>query len=322
MKNQYILICSDELEGTTDLVCDWLLHLDKPFIRISSSDLIEINSIIFEENGICDIVFTVKNLRLNLSQIKSYWYRRSKLRFTSVHTVEYIKDGLNMSEYIYDSLKREYEIIVDFFEMKLDEKAFLNKEIDNKINKLYALSLASKLGIKIPKTTIANNKKTINVFSKDQLITKAIGDIMFTDDKFSYGMMTNKIDPKNIESELFFHTLFQKEVKKQFELRIFYFDGKFYSSAIFSQGNENTELDFRNYDNEKPNRVIPFKLPESIECKLIELTKKLDIHSGSIDLAFDDKGDFVFFELNPVGQFEQVSFPCNYNLHKKIAELL
>ena len=37
-------------------------------------------------------------------------------------------------------------------------------------------------------------------------------------------------------------------------------------------------------------------------------------------LTLDDK--YIFFEINPIGQFEQVSFPSNYYLHKKIAEIL
>jgi len=33
-------------------------------------------------------------------------------------------------------------------------------------------------------------------------------------------------------------------------------------------------------------------------------------------------GDFIFLEINPVGQFGMTSIPCNYFLEKKIAEHL
>jgi hypothetical protein len=34
------------------------------------------------------------------------------------------------------------------------------------------------------------------------------------------------------------------------------------------------------------------------------------------------KGEYVFLEVNPIGQFGMVSAPCNYNLEKKIAQYL
>ncbi|MFM2393606.1 MAG: grasp-with-spasm system ATP-grasp peptide maturase [Bacteroidota bacterium] len=47
---------------------------------------------------------------------------------------------------------------------------------------------------------------------------------------------------------------------------------------------------------------------------------KLD--SGSIDFVLTKEGDFGFLEINPVGQFGMVSFPCNFHLEKKIALFL
>jgi glutathione synthase/RimK-type ligase-like ATP-grasp enzyme len=129
--------------------------------------------------------------------------------------------------------------------------------------------------------------------------------------------MTERI--KENECDSFSNSLVQKEVKKKFEIRSFFFNRTFYSSAIFSQENTKTTLDFRNYDYENPNRVVPYKLPEEIENKLLQLADRFSLKSGSYDLAYDDQGDYVLFEVNPVGQFEQVTSPCNYKIHQLIA---
>ncbi len=92
--------------------------------------------------------------------------------------------------------------------------------------------------------------------------------------------------------------------------------------GIFSQNNSKTKEDFRNYDQNLPNRNVPIKLPLDIEGKLKKLMKKLNLNSGSIDLIYTIDNKYVFLEVNPVGQFGMVSFPCNYNLEKKIAEFL
>ena len=36
----------------------------------------------------------------------------------------------------------------------------------------------------------------------------------------------------------------------------------------------------------------------------------MSLNTGSIDLIKTKSGDYVFLEVNPVGQFSMVSFPC------------
>ena len=47
--------------------------------------------------------------------------------------------------------------------------------------------------------------------------------------------------------------------------------------------------------------------------------KLLNLNSGSLDLIRAADGKYVFLEINPVGQFGMVSYPCNYNIEKEIA---
>jgi D-alanine-D-alanine ligase-like ATP-grasp enzyme len=89
--------------------------------------------------------------------------------------------------------------------------------------------------------------------------------------------------------------------------------------AIFSQNDPKTQIDFRNYNNENPNRNIPFKLPKKIEKKLKKIIKIKQLDSCSIDLIVTPENEFVFLEINPQGQFEWISYYCNYHIEKKIA---
>lgn len=93
----------------------------------------------------------------------------------------------------------------------------------------------------------------------------------------------------------------------------------FWSMAILSQNDEQTQIDFRNYNNEKPNRNVPYNLPDEIKKKIILLMEKLKLNCGSIDIIVTPKNEYIFLEVNPIGQFGMVSNPCNYNLHKEIA---
>ena len=48
----------------------------------------------------------------------------------------------------------------------------------------------------------------------------------------------------------------------------------------------------------------------------------MGLKSGSIDMIYSTDNIYYFLEVNPVGQFYQVSFPANYYLEKEIAKTL
>ena len=92
--------------------------------------------------------------------------------------------------------------------------------------------------------------------------------------------------------------------------------------AIFSQQNGKTKIDFRNYDNKMPNRNVPYNLSQNVELKLIKFMNRIGLNSGSIDLILTPDDEYIFLEVNPVGQFGMVSYPCNYFLEREIAAIL
>jgi D-alanine-D-alanine ligase-like ATP-grasp enzyme len=82
----------------------------------------------------------------------------------------------------------------------------------------------------------------------------------------------------------------------------------------------NTKQDYRNYDSYNSNRVVPFDLPEEISIKIKHFSKITNLKTGSIDLILSTKGEYVFLEINPQGQFIGVSNYCNFYLDKEVAE--
>jgi len=91
--------------------------------------------------------------------------------------------------------------------------------------------------------------------------------------------------------------------------------------AVFSPNNEAETVDIRKSGYSK-GRNAPYKLPEIFEQKLLALMKILGVETGSLDIIKAIDGEFYLLEINPVGIFENVSYNCNYNLEKIIAEYL
>ena len=156
-----------------------------------------------------------------------------------------------------------------------------------------------------------------------QFITKvSSGHCLQYFDDFTIFNYAKLVEINKSISDTFFPSLVQNYIPKKIELRIFYLEGEFFSMAIFSQKDNKTNIDFRNYNDDKPNRTVPYKIPKDVEQKLDLLMKTLGLNSGSIDMIVTPDNEYVFLEVNPVGQFGMVSYPCNYNLEKRIAEYL
>ncbi|MCC6180667.1 MAG: hypothetical protein IT237_02420 [Bacteroidia bacterium] len=85
---------------------------------------------------------------------------------------------------------------------------------------------------------------------------------------------------------------------------------------------EQTEIDFRKYNSEFPNRTVPYELPSEVKQKILNLMKLADLNCASLDLILDEQLNHIFLEINPVGQFGMTSRPCNYYLEKVIANTL
>lgn len=320
-----VLILSDETDHSTAEVIRWLNFNKKDFIRINRHDLFNKVRIKLNSNG-GEIIIDGKK-RVDLNDITAYWFRRGQVKF-GYEDMPADTEGVHNAELIEIFRNKELKILEDYLHTRLDEVRSISSFFTRGLNKLNVLQTAQRLGIEIPETIVTSEKNELVAFYEEhqQIITKAISEIptfQIYDDP-TILILTEMIKPETIEKlpDSFFPSLFQKRIEKKYELRIFYLDGKFSTMAIFSQQDAKTAIDFRNYNYKYPNRTVSFKLPQVIEQKLDRLMKKLSLNCGSIDMIVSTKNEFVFLEINPIGQFGMTSRPCNYNLEKDIADFL
>ena len=300
-----ILLISNENDQTTNDVIDWLRYFNAGWERLNGEDLIDGE----KHSYLLPIGADSLKLEQLYRNIDCIWFRR--------FYPEYPKGVDRFDGYLDDELKVLKEYI-------LSGEVRIFGNATHRTNKLIALSTAEELGLKIPATAIVNNKSDFYKFldKYPSVITKPIAEgLDYNKDDNDYILYTNEVSNGYFDKipDKFFPSLIQEKIVKDFEIRTFYWKEKCYSMAIFSQENENTAIDFRRYDRKRPNRNVPYQLPQEIEEKISGLMKRIKLNSGSIDLIKDVNGNFVFLEVNPNGQFGMVSYPCNYNLEMIIA---
>ncbi len=319
-----ILIISNENDFSTNEVVGWINFLkpNERLVRISNTDKVTGLTISKSDIHLQFSVFNGETVSFNFSEISKFWFRRGDLDFLS----HFVKPFLHSHLSTYQS--NEIGIVWEYVNHKLKFVNGIGSVLNASVNKLIVNDYANQCGLLTPDFLISDSKLKLQHFINDNdenVITKAIfeGLSVVVENKpiVSY---TEKIDNTNLSNidEFIFPSLLQTMIDKKYELRIFYLDGDFYPMAIFSQLDNQTAVDFRKYNDTKPNRNVPFIIPENIANSLHELMKKLDLKTGSIDMILTNDGEYIFLEVNPVGQFGMTSYPCRYQLERKIAEYL
>ena len=328
-----ILIFSESNDISTRDVRNLLTNMSQEVLEISRG----VPSACFELLSRDKILFhdIEKNKTYNLLDATACWWRRTGLDAESLvkdYPDSISVDGYNMNFLIkgrHDILKQEISSLKRYINDMIYQHC--PRHIGNPnymgLNRLLTLDNASKVGLLIPDYAVITNFSQIDSidYIGETFVVKTIdnGVYQFLDGKayYTYTEAMRKEDFRGKDVPLF-PSVVMEIIEKKFEIRSFYLDGKFYSMAIFSQNNSQTAVDFRKYSDEKPNKNEPFKLPLEIEIKLDRLFRMHDLNCGSVDLIVDKDGNYVFLEINPVGQFQMTSLPCNYNLEQIIANYL
>ncbi|MBN1598338.1 MAG: hypothetical protein JW894_08590 [Bacteroidales bacterium] len=316
-----IVVFSYNGDVATAPVLDWLLYYGCIYKRINLEDEDFRNiSVVIDNKGEPEINLKLSDGEtLKMNEVNYFLYRGGRFRFEIKSSN---KDKIPYKT-VKHHLKLEFKTLTNLFYQQVSKKC-LGNILHYPLNKLKQLTAAAEVGIKIPETIISySGDKLVKKWSKYKkpIITKAIQENVFLQimgDKY-IDLKVTEVDLMDIE-ETFFPSLFQESIKKSIEIRSFYLAGNFYSIAMILKHAKERVIDFRTHTNDI--RYCRYNLPVSLEKKLHELMRRLNLITGSIDLIQSDRGEYYFLEVNPTGQFGWVSYYGNYCIEKKIAAFL
>ncbi|WMX14515.1 MULTISPECIES: grasp-with-spasm system ATP-grasp peptide maturase [unclassified Aureispira] len=318
-----VLILTHEQDVSTRGVIRWLDYLGKEVIVFHKErDWINIKDIDYNKG---EVLFESKNYGVfALSNIEAVFCRGGIIRIKDYvkHPGQYENFKTSLQYFLSAHSISHLEAITHF----LFEKNTIGQNGVGRYNKMLALNLAKKVGLDIPHTIFTDSKEKALSFCNehDEIITKSLDlNFMYQDTRnakrfFEYTAIITKADIEGLPTK-FGLTIFQEKINKQYEIRVFYLKEKLYCFAIFSQKNKKTQVDYRCYDRERMNRMIPFQLPLDVGKKVSAFMKKAKLDTGSIDLIYGLDKKFHFLEVNPIGQFGYLSNINNYKIEKQIA---
>jgi ATP-GRASP peptide maturase of grasp-with-spasm system len=317
-----IIIFSENLDHTTSKIIRWLNHYGRDDILRINIDDPQFNVLSITSD--CAVVSTYFGDREILKK-DLVWFRRSAN--TNIHLINKRKIDIDLEFSIkfFKQLEKD-KVLESLYCWILKNCKSIADPFFSSSRKLDSLIIANEIGIKTPNWMLCSSKMDLINFIKknNKVVQKTFNHFHHynSNDKVSYFIYTHLIENPEEYENYFDTSFFQEYIEKSYEIRTFFWGSEYYSMAIFSQNDSSTKVDFRNYNNVKPNRRIPIDLPTNYLVKLKKLMKRLNLFTGSIDILVSQENDYFFLEVNPIGQFGMVSVPNNYRIEKNIAESL
>lgn len=296
-----ILIITNKDDITSDLIVNGLNNQKIEYYRLNTEELgssVYINFDFRRERFL--LSDRKKGCEINVDKINSIYFRRPKLPNMGKAIV---------SSGIVSFVNNEYSFLLEGLYKILRNKYWISPvySIREAENKIFQIVLARELGFIVPDSLITSVPSKAKLFLEKHpaSIVKPIKSGCVDDEAMAQVIFTSRITNRNkqdINRIECCPTYFQNEIQKEYDIRATIVGKKVFAARIDSQSFKETITDWRKGENVLLKHEA-FKLPASIEKKCLSLLKYFKLEFSAIDLILNKRGEYVFLEMNPNGQW-------------------
>lgn len=265
------------------------------YLRLNSEDLDKIE---FQINPGTEYICSIGSSTYDLETVRTIIFRRTPTKFNNAKfdpDSSYLNnERKHFLEGLYLSLGSNAKWINPMFSTHVAER------------KLFQLKAANRLGLSTPKSIITNSPEKATEFlqANSKAIIKPISNGLQVLDEVTYSIYTSIIDRdyfNNLEGPELFETpvFLQEMVPNKADIRVTIVGNKVFSVRIDKI--DSTEVDWRKPDVKKRYSVI--LLPDKVIDSLLKLNQMFNLVYSAIDLIQTPNGEYVFLEVNPVGEW-------------------
>lgn len=315
-----VLTVADDLHA--DVVISKLEEIEESWIRFNTEGFPQSDRLEARMEGTeyqARLIFP--NNKVDLSRIKAVWYRRPHEPNVSAS----IRD-----EKVRRVARDESKEALHGLWYTLQHCYWMSWPPNLRVasNKLYQMTVASRLGFEIPQMLITQDPKRAQEFFKlhdGNVIVKPLSGASFTMEGKYLMTYTNRVgfqDLEEIDCVRLAPTLLQEYVPKEIELRITIVEDQVFAAAMYTQMLERTRDDWRR----GPPSLVkhePYQLTNDIRDKCVLLLKHLGLTFGAVDMIKTLDGRYIFIEINPNGQWlwteELAGLPISEAIALKLA---
>jgi len=303
-----ILIVAPRNDVHAQCVAQDLDKMGQPFRFVDSSRLADEGRLQFRAGQRRGSTWTcVDGKPVALDAVDTVWHRR---RFLPPIAAQH-----PISDQTY--FQREWTEMISGVFASLDAAWFVNDPHRQQAAvKPLQLRLAELLGLRIPDTLITNDPVAAAAFVDQhdrRVVHKALSPPRH---RFLPTKQWSESDREVLDDLVLAPTIFQETVTDCRELRLTVIGEQIFAAEFRpASGLIDGRLDL-----ETPYR--PHPLPADLSQRLLGLVRQLGLVFSTIDMKLTDEGEYVFLELNPMGQYLYVEILTGLPLTAAMAELL
>ena len=232
-----------------------------------------------------------KGLDLSETRLRGVWWRRPRRHLASSDVVE-----AHLRRFVSLEARAAFEGWLHSLGRRVVNPVAADHLASHK---LLQLQLAQEAGLRIPQTLATNcphEARRFSAASEVPTVYKAFTAASW--DLFPTQRLTDDA-LVHLEAVSYAPVIFQEEIAKVADIRVTIIDGEVFAISIKCE-RDGAPIDWR---------VDPIRLHEAhalpghVSTALVDLTRRLGLRFAACDLGLDVDGDYVFFELNPGGQW-------------------
>ncbi len=187
------------------------------------------------------------------------------------------------------------------------------------------LELAVSLGFNVPDTLISNDFTPVeSLIASGGIVGKPLRQSLIERGEAGEVLFTTRLAPLRPNDRRAVGVapvIYQREVRKAFDVRVTVIGDKVFAAAIHSQDHDETEVDWRSGTrHDLWHEAI--ELPSAVASQCLAITAALGLRYGAIDLVTDPDGRHWFLEINPNGQWAWIERRTGLPLAKTIVDTL
>jgi glutathione synthase/RimK-type ligase-like ATP-grasp enzyme len=177
--------------------------------------------------------------------------------------------------------------------------------------KLEQLTTARRLRFDVPDTLVTQDARQLKDFfhkHHGKLIAKplSVGHVERKDSNQDTIIYTSEVEAQHLDELVDLGscpTLFQQRVDKVSDIRITVVDRDIHAIELIakeSDGSQRCDIRRNNMDDVNYRKI---ELPTNVATKIISLTEHYGLRFAAIDMAVTTRGEWIYFEINPNGQW-------------------
>ena len=250
------------------------------------------------------------DMHISHREVKSVWYRRN----VAPNLPEDLDVG--SSEFC----EREARMFLEGALTSLPTQRWLSspQAIWLAERKPYQLAKAAQLGFTLPRTIVTNDEAAVKGFAlENELVAKAVSSGYIKGIDGNRAIFTNALVPGDLEDLsglALAPVIFQENIVKSSDIRVTVVGNDVFAAEILSQSRESSNVDWRATDDPDLEHR-PHELPSMLARQCLSLVSNLGLAFGALDFALTPDGTYVFFEINPNGEWlwleDQLGLPIS-----------